>query len=219
MAAQGYTRTAKQCREKLKKMKSDYRAIKDHNGRSGVSRKEWKWYERMDAIYGHRPASQGREFGLDTATQMENADDSFFISQRCASTDRPETPASPVGVAESSESEPTPLSATSAGPSPKSMSRSIAGKRKRSSNIADLASVMAQNHAEDMRIQERMLEMRERMHEQRQRMLEMQHEQRERHQQMLQDREAAELTERSSFHGAFISHFASLVEALKGPHL
>ncbi|KAK0146676.1 Zinc finger and SCAN domain-containing protein 20 [Merluccius polli] len=35
MATHGYHRTLQQCRDKLK-MKSDYRAIKDHNGRSGA---------------------------------------------------------------------------------------------------------------------------------------------------------------------------------------
>ncbi|CAK6982585.1 hypothetical protein cypCar_00037521 [Scomber scombrus] len=61
LAAHGYHRSMKQCREKLKKFKSDYRAIKDHNGRGGSDRKTWKWFDQMDAIYGHRPASNGRE--------------------------------------------------------------------------------------------------------------------------------------------------------------
>ncbi|KAM9328338.1 uncharacterized protein KZ484_019671 [Pholidichthys leucotaenia] len=73
-------------------------------------------------------------------------------------------------------------------------------KLKRSSNIADLASLMAQNHAEEMRIHERMLE------------------QRERHLQLAALRRD-ELTETASFHGAFLNHFGSLVEVLKAPHL
>ncbi|KAM9385035.1 uncharacterized protein KZ484_006687 [Pholidichthys leucotaenia] len=123
--------------------------------------------------------------------------------------DRPHTQAFLVG---GPESEPTPLSATLPGPSPSGMSRSSAGKRKRSNNIADLASVMAQNHAEEMRIHERMLEQHQR-----------QHEQRERHLQLAQEQEAAlrrdELTETASFHGTFLNHFGSLVEVLKAPHL
>ncbi|KAM9333775.1 uncharacterized protein KZ484_018758 [Pholidichthys leucotaenia] len=64
---------------------------------------------------------------------------------------------------------------------------------------------MAQNHAEEMRIHERMLEQHQR-----------QHEQRERHLQLAQQQEAAlrrdELTETASFHGSFLNHFGSLVE-------
>uniref|UniRef100_A0A8C1S3F3 Myb/SANT-like DNA-binding domain-containing protein n=1 Tax=Cyprinus carpio TaxID=7962 RepID=A0A8C1S3F3_CYPCA len=49
LAAHGYHRTYKQCRDKLKKLKSDYRAIKDHNGRSGANRRTWKWFDQIDA--------------------------------------------------------------------------------------------------------------------------------------------------------------------------
>ncbi|XDV17970.1 hypothetical protein PO909_023758 [Leuciscus waleckii] len=47
LAAHGYHRTYKQCRDKLKKLKSDYRTIKDHNG---TNRRTWKWFDQMDAI-------------------------------------------------------------------------------------------------------------------------------------------------------------------------
>jgi hypothetical protein len=70
LAAHGYHRTYKQCRDKLKKLKSDYRAIKDHNGRSGANRRTWKWFDQMDSIYGSRPASNGREGALDSATSL-----------------------------------------------------------------------------------------------------------------------------------------------------
>ncbi|CAM4287397.1 unnamed protein product [Leuciscus chuanchicus] len=70
MAVEGYQRTSEQCRIKCKKLRSDYRKVKDHNSRSGVHRKNWKWLEMMDAIYGHRPASLGREGGIDTATSL-----------------------------------------------------------------------------------------------------------------------------------------------------
>ncbi len=70
LAAHGYRRTYKQCRDKLKKLKSDYRSIKDHNSRSGSNRRSWKWFDQMDAIYGGRPTSVGREGALDSATPM-----------------------------------------------------------------------------------------------------------------------------------------------------
>uniref|UniRef100_A0A671SJG3 Myb/SANT-like DNA-binding domain-containing protein n=1 Tax=Sinocyclocheilus anshuiensis TaxID=1608454 RepID=A0A671SJG3_9TELE len=70
LAAHGYHRTYKQCRDKLKKLKSDYRSIKDHNSRSGSNRRSWKWFDQMDAIYGGRPTSIRREGALDSATPL-----------------------------------------------------------------------------------------------------------------------------------------------------
>ncbi|XP_037830325.1 uncharacterized protein LOC119616816 [Kryptolebias marmoratus] len=70
MAGAGYSRTSPQCQEKLKNLKRDYKAIKDPNGRSGSNRKQWGWFDHMDAIYGHRPASCGREGGMDSATSL-----------------------------------------------------------------------------------------------------------------------------------------------------
>ncbi|CAL8255010.1 unnamed protein product [Arctogadus glacialis] len=67
MEDHGYYRSYVQCRDKLKKLKSDYKAIKDQNGRSGSNCKSWKWYDQMDTIYGHRPANNGRESGIDSA--------------------------------------------------------------------------------------------------------------------------------------------------------
>ncbi|KAK0151261.1 Zinc finger protein with KRAB and SCAN domains 2 [Merluccius polli] len=70
LAESGYHRTFQQCREKFKKLKSDYRQIKDKNGRSGSNHVSWKWYEQMDQIYGRRPAMNVRERGLDSDRQL-----------------------------------------------------------------------------------------------------------------------------------------------------
>ena len=56
LATLGIHHTAKQCREKIKKLKQDYKKIKDHNNQSGSDRKTSKWY---DAILGHTPAYAG----------------------------------------------------------------------------------------------------------------------------------------------------------------
>ena len=40
-----------------KKIKSTYRPIKDHNNKSGNDKKTSQFYEQLDAILGHRPAS------------------------------------------------------------------------------------------------------------------------------------------------------------------
>ncbi|KAL1005008.1 hypothetical protein UPYG_G00053330, partial [Umbra pygmaea] len=70
MGTHGFQRSCRQCREKLKKLKSDYRSIKDSNGQKGSNRKTWKWFDQMDAIYKHRPANNGRTGGHDTATAL-----------------------------------------------------------------------------------------------------------------------------------------------------
>ncbi|XP_051512802.1 rho family-interacting cell polarization regulator 1-like isoform X2 [Myxocyprinus asiaticus] len=71
LAAHGY----QQCREKLKKLKNDYRTIKDHNSQSGSDRRKWKWFDQMDAIYGNRPSSNGRESALESALLESTMDD------------------------------------------------------------------------------------------------------------------------------------------------
>ncbi|CAL8235848.1 unnamed protein product [Arctogadus glacialis] len=70
MAIAGYEKNTEQCRRKCKKLRAEYRKVKDHNNRSGVDRQMWKWFNIMDAIYGHRPASRGREGAIDTATSL-----------------------------------------------------------------------------------------------------------------------------------------------------
>ncbi|CAH2225161.1 Hypothetical predicted protein [Pelobates cultripes] len=70
MAAEGFQQTSVQCRAKLKKLKGQYKKIKDANSHSGNSQSTWRWYNAMDAIYGHRPANQGREGGLDSVSAL-----------------------------------------------------------------------------------------------------------------------------------------------------
>lgn len=73
MAKEGFCRSSEQCRMKCKKMKQEYRKYKDMSNRSGSGKKTWKWFNAMDAIYGHRPANQGREAGRDSAISLLEA--------------------------------------------------------------------------------------------------------------------------------------------------
>uniref|UniRef100_A0A671M4E7 Myb/SANT-like DNA-binding domain-containing protein n=1 Tax=Sinocyclocheilus anshuiensis TaxID=1608454 RepID=A0A671M4E7_9TELE len=52
----GIHHSAKQCREKLKKLKQDYKKIKEHNNLNNSDQRTGKWYGSMDAILGHKPA-------------------------------------------------------------------------------------------------------------------------------------------------------------------
>ncbi|KAL3067629.1 hypothetical protein OYC64_017370 [Pagothenia borchgrevinki] len=134
MSTSGYSRTVVQCREKLKKMKGEYRLVKDNNNTSGASRKNWKWFDLMDSIYGHRPASVGREGGLDSATALLESlhDDYIGTSEEepFRTTSRAST--SSISTAQTPARTQTPTRAQTPTPSASSTPlRVVLGKRKR----------------------------------------------------------------------------------------
>ena len=53
---QGYEHNWKQCRTKIKNLKTKYSEIKDNN-KTGRGRKSCKFFKELDKILGHRPAS------------------------------------------------------------------------------------------------------------------------------------------------------------------
>uniref|UniRef100_A0A8C6SJX6 Myb-like domain-containing protein n=1 Tax=Neogobius melanostomus TaxID=47308 RepID=A0A8C6SJX6_9GOBI len=55
----GIHHSAKQCREKIKKLKQDYRKIKEHNNQYGAEIKTSKWYDILESTLGHLPAYSG----------------------------------------------------------------------------------------------------------------------------------------------------------------
>jgi len=57
MHESGYERDWQQCRAKIKNLKAEYKKVKDHNGVTGNGRKTVKFYNKLDEILGHRPAS------------------------------------------------------------------------------------------------------------------------------------------------------------------
>uniref|UniRef100_A0A3B5AVU8 Uncharacterized protein n=1 Tax=Stegastes partitus TaxID=144197 RepID=A0A3B5AVU8_9TELE len=57
LAAMGMSRSAKQCREKIKKLKQEYRKTKQHGERSGAVKRTFRWYDAMDAILNDKPAA------------------------------------------------------------------------------------------------------------------------------------------------------------------
>ena len=42
----------------MKKLRSEYRKIKDSNSKMGESRSDWKFFEYMDAILGCKPSTR-----------------------------------------------------------------------------------------------------------------------------------------------------------------
>ena len=54
----GFDRTASQCREKIKKLRAEYKKVKDNNSQTGNNRKTCKFYERLDSVLGSKPATR-----------------------------------------------------------------------------------------------------------------------------------------------------------------
>ena len=57
LKAKEYNRDVEQIKTKIRNLKSMYCSIKDHNNKSGNDKKTGQFYEELDAILGHRPAS------------------------------------------------------------------------------------------------------------------------------------------------------------------
>ncbi|XP_077080711.1 zinc finger and SCAN domain-containing protein 29-like [Siphateles boraxobius] len=154
LSAHGYYRTYKQCRDKLKKLKSDYRTIKDHNGRSGANRRTWKWFDQMDAIYGRRPASNGREGALDSATSLlDNTfdDDALSTIDSLALSPCSDASTSQMVIAASPPARP-PTPATSS--TSRTPERVVPGKRKRSMHHQEHLAVLREMQVADIQQQE-----------------------------------------------------------------
>ena len=75
-----YDKTADQCNSKIRKLKLEYRKIKDSRNKTGTERKEWKFFDAMDAVLGHKPAIEPPvvvESGAEatTSTAADNRED------------------------------------------------------------------------------------------------------------------------------------------------
>ena len=72
MREAGFDRTFEQCREKIKKLKKDYRKIKDTLNGTGQGRNdEWPYFDAMDKVLGHKPATAPSAL-IDTLASNEN---------------------------------------------------------------------------------------------------------------------------------------------------
>ena len=70
MAQLGHNRDWEQCKTKIKKLKKDYKDVKDHNELTGRGRKTCRYFDELDEILGHRPISAL----LDSGSTQERAD-------------------------------------------------------------------------------------------------------------------------------------------------
>ncbi|KAM9306618.1 uncharacterized protein KZ484_000034 [Pholidichthys leucotaenia] len=143
-------------------------------------------------------------------------EESLFISHGSTSVnmDPPDSPAS----AGAPEAESTPMSATSPAPSASCASRSSAARRKRDNSIADLPSVMAQMHGDEMRLLERHHEEHKQHHQEymqhlREVAADVRADAREAQEQDVALRRE-ELAEMATFNRDFMTQFGRLVDAL-----
>ena len=70
----GSDKTAEQCRAKIKKLKLDYRKVKDKHYKTGEGRSTWKFFDTMDAVLGHRSTTRPSVV-LDTSEQPDEDDE------------------------------------------------------------------------------------------------------------------------------------------------
>ena len=72
---QGYECDWMQCRTKIKNLKTNYKKVKDSNNKTGENRKSCKFYDELDQILRHRPAS-APSFLVDTSSAVEETTNS-----------------------------------------------------------------------------------------------------------------------------------------------
>ncbi|XP_060563242.1 uncharacterized protein LOC132722723 [Ruditapes philippinarum] len=54
----GYIFTGKQCSNKWKSLKRDYRAVVDHNSKTGSDKKTCKFFDDFNQLYGNKPSTR-----------------------------------------------------------------------------------------------------------------------------------------------------------------
>ena len=67
-ATNGIRKSSDQCRARMNKPKLDYHNVKDKNSKIGRGRSIWRYFDALDAILGHRPATKPPVL-LDTAAE------------------------------------------------------------------------------------------------------------------------------------------------------
>lgn len=55
MKSKGFDVTGNQCKTKVESLKRQYKSIKDHNNKSGNDRRDWRYLERLDELFGKKP--------------------------------------------------------------------------------------------------------------------------------------------------------------------
>ena len=87
MEVAGFTRSPDQIASKLKKLKHEYRRIKDDHNQTGRGRTSWRFFEAMDAVLGHKLAAQpsvvveSASAAVAVVEEDSNEDDSLLLQE------------------------------------------------------------------------------------------------------------------------------------------
>ncbi|XP_064400478.1 uncharacterized protein LOC135346698 [Halichondria panicea] len=104
MKKKEYERDWTQCRIKIKNLKTNYKKVKDSNNKTGERRKTCKFYDELDRILGHRPAS-APSFLVDTSSEMEERVDEIVEDTDDGSQIQPQFPVESAGAMANTEGE------------------------------------------------------------------------------------------------------------------
>ena len=83
----GYRRSWEKCRDKVKKLKQEYKKVVDNNSETGRKRKSFKFFGEMDSVLGHRPAIIPPVVILSTENGQDSDVDEPKISEHAANDD------------------------------------------------------------------------------------------------------------------------------------
>lgn len=79
LAEKGLNRSLVQCREKVKKLKKDYRKIVDNNNVTGRKRKSCKFFDELDKILAAKPATKPTLVISSELGRSDHSDDEQFV--------------------------------------------------------------------------------------------------------------------------------------------
>ena len=74
MREAGYDQTYQQCRDKIKKLKGEYRKAKDKQDKTGEQPSTWEFFDAIDAILGTKPSTRPPVV-IDTSETTENREE------------------------------------------------------------------------------------------------------------------------------------------------
>ena len=130
MGESGFDRTFQQCRDKLKKLKSEYRKLKDKQGKTGEGKiKDWDYFDPMDAILGTKPATK-------PPVIVDTLQDKRDIQEDLSGPDHHEIAEEMESSVSASEGSSVPKSTPS--PSPAATKRSRKRKEKAENSVAEM---------------------------------------------------------------------------------
>ena len=75
----GYNKAGEQAHCKVKKLRQEYKKLKDNNGLTGRGRGKWRFFDAMDEILGNHPATCPPVV-LDTTEDVDPLDDTLPVS-------------------------------------------------------------------------------------------------------------------------------------------